>query len=88
MAAIAWAGALGVAAFLPLVSAFAAVAPRPAPAADRVVPKDPTDPSTRFRLGRVPLRLQLAAFAGAQLLLVLIVARLLSRALGGLLGAG
>ena len=76
LSAIAFGLALGVAMLAPLVAAFrAATPPPPAPEALLVL-RDPADPSLRFRLARVPRQLQLAAIAGAQALIVIVLAAL------------
>jgi hypothetical protein len=69
--------ALGAVALAPLLGAFRAVASPVPPPSDALVLRDPSDASTRFRLSRVPTALHVAAFAGAQLLLALVLAKLL-----------
>lgn len=61
--------ALGLAALLPLVTAFAAASAPVEPAEALLVRRDPADPSLRFRWSRVAPRLQLAALGGTALLL-------------------
>ncbi len=65
---IAIAVGLGLAALLPLVGAFAAVAPPAGPPEALIVRRDPADPSLRFRWARVAPGLQLAVAGGAALL--------------------
>ena len=62
--------ALGLAALLPLVSAFAAASPPAGAPEALLVRRDPSDPSIRFRWSRVARGLQLATLGGASLLLV------------------
>jgi membrane protease YdiL (CAAX protease family) len=69
--------ALGVFALAPLLAAFRSAAGPVRSAEDDVVLRDPRDPSTRFRPSRVPASLHLAAFVGAQALLVLVVLQML-----------
>ena len=65
---------LGAAALAPLLAAFRSVAGGPLPPGTALVLRDPSDPSTRFRLGRVPAWLRLVILLGAQLLLALLLA--------------
>lgn len=66
--------AIGAAALAPLLGAFRAVARGPVPPQAAIALRDPSDPSTRFRLRRVPAWLHVAMLVGAQLLLALLVA--------------
>jgi membrane protease YdiL (CAAX protease family) len=76
LSAIAFGLALGLAALAPLIAAFRnATRPPPAPEALLVL-RDPADPSVRFRVSNVPPRLQLAALAGAQVLVVIVIVAL------------
>jgi hypothetical protein len=84
LVAILGAFAFGSAALAPLLAAFRAVAGSPATPEAAIVLRDPSDPSTRFRLRRVPAWLHLAMLVGAQILLVLFLAV----RLGALPGAG
>jgi membrane protease YdiL (CAAX protease family) len=65
---------LGAAALAPLLAAFRTVSEGPIPPEAAIVRRDPSDPSTRFRLSRVPARLRLAILAGALVLLALFLA--------------
>lgn len=73
LVAIAGVLAFGAAALAPLVTAYRTAAGAP-PADEPVALGDPSDPSTRFRLRRVPAWLHLVMLAGAQILLVLLLA--------------
>lgn len=84
LVAILGALALGAAALAPLLGAFRAVAGEPAAPQAAIALRDPSDPSTRFRLRRVPAWLHVAMLVGVQLLLAL----LLAVRLGALPGPG
>jgi CAAX protease family protein len=84
LVAILGAFAFGAAALAPLLAAYRAVAGAPAPPEAAIALRDPSDPSTRFRLRRVPAWLHLAMLMGVQILLAL----LLAVRLGALPGAG
>ena len=73
LSAIVFALALGVAALAPLVAAFRTASPPPPAPEALLVLRDPADPSLRFRVARVPPRLQLAALAGAQILVAVVL---------------
>jgi uncharacterized protein len=68
LSAVALAVGLGLAALLPLVSAFAAAAPPAGAPEALLVRRDPSDPSLRFRWARVAPGLQVTALGGAALL--------------------
>ncbi|WP_242339785.1 type II CAAX endopeptidase family protein [Anaeromyxobacter sp. SG66] len=65
---------LGAAALAPLLAAFRSVAAGPLSPETALVLRDPADPSTRFRPGRVPAWLRLTLLLGLQILLALVLA--------------
>ena len=66
--------AFGGAALALILLAYAAATPRPAPASEALVLRDPADPSLRFSAARVPRPLAVAAGAGGALLVALLLA--------------
>jgi membrane protease YdiL (CAAX protease family) len=76
--------ALGAVALVPLLAAFKSVAGGPIRPEAAIALRDRSDPSTRFRLRRVPARLHVAMLLGVQILLALAIAV----RMGALPGAG
>lgn len=69
-AALAMLGA-GAMLLLPVALAYRSVTPRPPPPGEAIVRRDPSDPSIRFRLGRVPQAYLAATALGLALLLAI-----------------
>jgi CAAX protease family protein len=64
----------GAATLAPLLAGFRSVAAGPLSPESALVLRDPADPSTRFRPGRVPAWLRLTLLLGLQILLALVLA--------------